>query len=66
MASLGFLQLLCPPVPHAHQGKGGGIARGTCELLGSVISFCLGKHSDFNASVQDHSGVFKVFLFSVN
>lgn len=37
MAPLGFLQFLCLPVPHTHQGKGSGISRSMHELQRSII-----------------------------
>lgn len=50
----------------ASQGEGSGTPRGMCELLGSVISFLLSRISAFNASVEDHSGILKVFQCFVN
>lgn len=49
------------------RGKGNGIPRGTCELLGSAITFAwVSIISNFNASVQGYCGVLMVFQLSAN
>lgn len=67
MAPPGILQLFCPPVPLLIRGKG-------AEHQGARVNCCdrsfhlawLRIISEFEASVQDHSGIFKVLQFSVN
>lgn len=49
------------------RGKGSGIPRGTCELLGSAITFAwVSIISNSNASVQGYSGVLMAFQLSAN